>query len=253
MSKENKDKKQIWFSQPGGERKGCLVRFLTTLIILILIILVTFFFAIGTEGGRSFVEDWLGKYFGADIVAVKTSIGLPYVLEIDSLATKDFDAGAAGFKAEDVRIGLGVKPLWRVSAQKCELRIIKSGNNWEPPFFCNLGELPGRNLEEISRITRKHQMNMKLRIRGGSIEWLDGGSNVTSSAKGVSFGMTPVKLVDETVCQFDLSVYHATGIDGASVDNIDRSWLAGPGNDYIEIRKSDRESIPSAVNAFWLE
>lgn len=252
MSKDKKDKQQIWFSSSGGERMGCITRFLMTAVIMLAILLVTVFFVVGTEGGRSFVQDWIGKYLGVQVEIANTGIGWPYVLVIDTIATKDFGAGLPGFHAREVRVGMGIKPLWRVSIKKGELRLVKDkDNNWQPAIFGRLGDLPARNITELSRMMKEMQARMALKIRDSSIEWCDDRGATVSLARGISFDMIPVKLADEKMCQFDLSIYNVINPDGVNISDIERNWLASSMDDYIEIRRSDREKIPALARAFW--
>jgi len=223
-----------------------------TIVVLAVIFLTTLFFAVRTEGGRSFIEDRVERYLGRKMSIERTRIGFPCVLVMEGMRSKDVDSGdGSGLKVQELRIGLGMRTRWVVSAHRCELNLLRRRDgSWTPEVFGRLGDLPLRNVTEISRVTSRLRKNMRLRVSESSLRWLDGSGSEMASARGISLRISPVRVPDRKMYYYHLSAYNVVGADGTRISDVDREWLAGDTKDYIEIHRSQR-GIPASGQEFW--
>jgi len=239
-------------SSPCGTTVRGLGRFLLTLVVVAAILLTTGFFAVRTRGGRSFIEDWLEKRTGMDMNIPGSRIGWPYELVLERPMSAGFRSGAApGVKAQEVRIGLGLRTGWRVSVQGCVVSLMRGKDrSWEPQFLSVLGDLPLKNIAEISRITSGFRQSTSLRVGDSSIRWLDSEGMVKISASGVDFAVTPLRMPRRIMYHHHISICSMRGLIGTHMTDIERVWLASDERDYVEIHGAERE-MPDSAKAFW--
>lgn len=252
MNNQEESHGRMRISSPDDERMGRFARFVITILVLAAILVTTVFFAVRTETGREIIKGWLEKRLGMELTIERARIGWPYVLIIEMPASKSFRSGEKpGFKAQEVRIALGIRPIWRVSVHRCVLYLVRdSDDNWNPEFFGKLGDLPLKNIGEISRVTGGFRKNTALDITESSIRWLNSKGSLTASASGISFSLTPVRIPGRRMYHYYLAVYNVLGPDSARVHDIEREWLASDISDYVEIDRSERRR-PVSGGEFW--
>lgn len=240
MSASEGNRGKMKISSSGNEGMGCFSRLVITILVLAVIFLAGVFFAVRTTGGRSFIEYQLSKRLGMELTIEKASIGWPYVLVIDKLISKNFgQENKSGFKAQEIRIARGIKPKWRISVQRCVLNLAhNSDGTWSPEYFCRLGDLPLKNITEISHVTAGLRKNMALHIRESSIRWFS--EQDKAFANGVSFDVMPIKIADQKMYYYYLSLYNMSDFDGSRVNDIERKWLSSDLKDYIELETGER-------------
>ena len=229
-----------------------MVRFLVTVLVLVLIVLVTGFFAAKTEGARRMVEDRLTKLLGVPVRVEQIRIGFPYALVSDRAASKGFEEGEPGFRAQEVRVCAGIRPFCRVSILRAELRLVRNRDGmWEPTALAGLGEAVTGNVAGISGLTESLRRRVLLRVRDSSIRWRDTGGAEVAMASGVDFKMAPVRFPGRRVLfHYDLSVRNWADSDGRKLHDLEREWLAWEKTDYLEMVRAGRPAR-EANKGFW--
>lgn len=234
-----------------GGRVGPCGRFLITAAIAVAIILATLFFAVRTEGGLSFIEDWLEAKLGLGVSVAQASIGWPYDLVLRDVVTEGFDVpGSAGMRADNVRIGFFGKARFRVRVEGGEVVIKRrSPRQWMPEKLSMLGRLTEENIAGISRLTRGLRQKMTLECDDCSIRWLDDKGSEFASAGGVAFQMAPVRFPGGRMHYYCVEIYNVLEPGGQRVHDVKREWLASDVDDYIEINRGRLE--PAVEGHFW--
>lgn len=208
---------------------GRLRRFFGVIVTMLLIGMVTFFFVARTEWVRSMTEDRLSKKIGMDLTVGRTSVGWPYVLVVHDVASAGGEAGdRPWFEAEEVRIGLGVNPLWRVSLDRAVVRVaVGDAFPDRPEPIRRLAELELTDLAALSRLTVGIRDCMTLKIENGRIEWLGRADRLAGSARGVSFRLAPARIPGQKRMHYHaLSVYDYERAGGAKRRDYRREWLS---------------------------
>jgi len=227
----------------GAPRKGrgCLTRFVVTILVIAVILMVTLIFAVKTEGGRSFVQGWLGRQLGMELTIGGARIGFPFALVVEDIASKAEEPGGKPIlKAQEISIAPWVRGGWELSVRRGTLNLVKTdGGDWNPAIFSRLGDVASRNIAEISRMMRKVGKKMSLHISESTINWMGSSGAIIASVNGLSMYVTPVDLPTRPMQHFRLSVYSAHDADGLIVNDIEREWLSCDTKDYLEIFRSD--------------
>jgi len=236
----------------GKKSKGGFGRLLTVVIVLILILFIAAFVVARMDTGRDLVKGWLEKELGMELTLGGTSLALPFDVVIDRIESKDTGFGVKpGFKAREVRIA--PRLIWpsSVSVLRGELTLKRGADGvWTPSCFSRLGDVPVRNIAEISRVTREFRRNMTFRITDSSIVWLDETGQEKARAGGILLDIAPVNVPEQTFYYHHLVVYNMLGVDGVQVHDVEREWLSSDTKDYIELSRSGKP-IPVSARQFW--
>ncbi len=223
------------------ERKGCLPRLLLTVVILALVALVTLFFAVRTDGGKAFIQGWLEKKLGMDLVVGKTRIGLPYVLVIEDVKSVGFKMDeTAGLHAQEIRVAPGWRPMWSVTVLRGTCCLAQAENGvWEPSGLSFLGDLDIERPATTASATRELREKLRIRTEDGAIKWLaPGGSSVERLATGVFFSVTPLRAPDRRLYHYRLAVRSLRRPGFEATRDFQREWLATEEQDYVELSRS---------------
>lgn len=248
----NQDKSgKISFTSPD-DHGGGFKRFFVTLFILLVIVMVFVAIGVQTDTGCKELEDYLSKFAGAPVKIDSASIGLPYMLVLDGVASKDFnDEVGTGFRIEEVRIGLSADMAVRVRVNGCRLFMDQGADElWNPAFFARLGNLPLGNVSDITRLTAGFRGKVRLSLKDVSIKWKSV-AGVGAFASKVDFEMSRVKMPRQVMYySYYLKVLHVMGVDGIKLYDIEREWLASETDSYIEIARSEDSGLKSGAG-FW--
>lgn len=234
----------------GG--KGGLGRLLVALVVLLVILFIVAFVVARMDAGRDLIKGWLEKQLGLELAIGHTSLGLPFEVVIDRVESKGFDFGIKpGFKAREIRIAPRLFSPTQVSVLRGEMTLMRGEDGvWVPAGFSRLGDVPLRNIGEISRVTRGFRKNVAIHVTEGSIVWLDRTELEIASASGVLLDVLPVTIPEQTLYYHHLVVYNMLGIDGLRVHDVEREWLSSDTKDYIELHRSGKP-IPASGRQFW--
>ena len=179
-------------------------------------------------------------------------MALPFEIVIDRMESKGFEFGLKpGFKAREVRIAPRLFSPTAVTVLRGELTLARGEDGtWKPGGFSRLGDIPLRNIAEISRVTRTFRRNVTLHITDGSVVWLDNTELEIASASGILLDVAPVSIPQQTMYYHHLMVYNMLGVDGMRVHDVEREWLSSVTRDYIELHRSGKP-IPVSGRQFW--
>ena len=204
------------------------------------------------DAGRDFIKGWLEKQLGLELAIERTSMTLAFEFVIDRVESKDFDSGVKpGFKAREIRIAPRLFWPTRVSVLRGELTLVRGEDGvWKPAGFSRLGDVPLRNIGEISRVTRGFRKDVAIHVTEGSIIWLDKTELEIASASGILLDVLPVTIPDQTLYYHHLVVYNMLGLDGLRIHDVEREWLSSDTKDYIELHRSGKP-IPASGRQFW--
>jgi hypothetical protein len=238
MSKEEKAHGKMRISSENGGMSRS-ARIIITLLVLAAILLTTGFFAARTDGGREFIEDWLGRKLDMKLTAGRTRIGWPYVLVIQDLVSEETsEADRPLLKAGQIKIGLGFKTRWRVDVHRCVLDLVVDKDGaWRPSVFSRLGNLPGEDLAEVSRATAGFRKRIALRISDSTVRWLDRRDEELASMKELSFSVTPAKVPGHEMYCYKMFIYDCSipGVGPGRAYNVEREWLSSESRDFIAL------------------
>lgn len=227
-----------------------LSRFMITVAVLIVILGVTLFLAVRTDGGRTMIQDWLGKKLGMTLTIRDTTMELPFVLVMEGISSKENDPlGKPLLKVQEV----AVRPRWggrlEITVERATLSIVKTGEtSWNPAFFSRLGDVPFRTIGEITRVVRKLGRDVTLHIDDSGVNWMDDAGAITAVVSGVSFDATPVDVPGRRMSHFKLSIYSSMLPGGVEAGDVDREWMSSESRDYIEIHRGGK---PTPDQGFW--
>jgi hypothetical protein len=229
---------------------GPVSRFLATLLVVLAILLTTLYFAARTEGGRSFLQEALEKRLGEGVALANARIGLPYDLVLGGIASQDYDGGGSGFRCEEARIGLGFGRM-RMTLVRPELNLRRTSDGaWGPDPFGGVGDLPWKTVGEVSELSGDLRKHTVLRIRGGSISWLDERGIALASVGGVSLDVVPVRFPGRRMYHYRLSADSVLGVDGVRINGLEREWLSSDDKAYLELSRNDPEG-QFPLRGFW--
>jgi len=235
-------------SEGGIGRRG---RLILTLLAVLAILMVTGLFAVRTEGGKDFLRDHLAGRLGMEISIDAVRIGWPYDLVVRGMESDGYGPNAPGFGCRELRFGIGLGPLYRVSVTGPELVLAKDADGrWTPAAFSPLGKLASGGILEISRMTESSRRRVSLAIEDGSVRWLDGPAALRAEAKGIAFRLCPVDIPGRQMYYYSLSVDSAVDAAGSRALGVRREWLASATIEYLEISAAGEE-FAGARQAFW--
>lgn len=214
---------------------GFLRSVVLTVCIVGVIGLTTVFFAVRTEGGRSFVEHRLERATGLDLRIARVRIGWPYALVIESLATEPFAQGQAGFRAQRLRVSLGWTGRRRLQVTRGELILAQDERGgWQPSFFERAGPLPEADVRRLERVTAAFRGRWTVDATDGTIRWMDATGEETASASGITFRIEPVDVPDHRMYYARLALYTLKLPAGRFTD-VEREWLLSDRAPYVEL------------------
>ena len=243
MDEEPRGKIEI--STEGPRPMSPLNRFLLTAGGVAGIVLVTGYFAVRTDGGRSFIEERLEKRLGMPVTIRETSVGWPYDLVMEDVATTG-GADAGAFRVQTLRVGWRIGAGVRIAMDRPELDLVRNvEGGWVPARFAKLGELPQQGIRDISRLTAGFRKKTVLKLRDGRIRWTNAEGITLADAEGVRLDIAPIRLPSRRMIHHALGVYSGMGVDGLRFHDLEREWLADEMNPYVEIRGS-KQREPAA-------
>ena len=221
---------------PGERRRGWFGSLVITLLILAVIALVTVFFAVRTAGGKTFIQDRVGRHLGLEVNVERARIGWPYVLVLEGLAAGGAEGGEA-LKAKTVRLSLDYKARWHVTVDRGDLQLQPDADGgWLPAYFARMGDLPDRDLAWLSKLTESFRKRVNLELEDCVIHWLDMDGAQQALASGVSFEMVPVRVPGHALNYYRLAVYRGIR-DAKPVEEMEREWLAGDTVTYLPLER----------------
>ena len=248
MAKSEEPRGRMRISGAGGGFS----RFIVTVLVLLVIVYVTAFFALRTEGARSYVEERLERWMGLSLDVGAVRLGLPCVLVVERPVSEGFaDAQGAGFRAQELRLGWRCASRWHVSLRRPELHLVGGQEEgWEPASFSRVGDLPFGSIADVSRMAEGLRRRFIVEVADGTVKWLSADGAELASARGVSFRLAPVRAPNRTMYYHELAAYSVAGIDGGRLQDVEREWLAVGDAPYIELHR-DGSSSPVAERGFW--
>jgi hypothetical protein len=251
MARKREKPGKIGFTSSDGGGAGTFKRFCVTSLILLIISMVFVAVAVQTNKGSDEIKKYLSKLAGEPVHFEKASIGWPYVLVLDGVESEDFDLdGEEGFRVEEARIGLRFNGDRVVKLYGCTLFLVQDADKqWVPGVFDGLGDLPLRNVADITRLTLGFRDRVRLSIEEGAIKWKSI-AGVGASASKIEFEMSRIKMPRQVMYGYYLVVHNALGVDGVRSRDIKREWLASEKDDYIEIARSEDVDLKDRVG-FW--
>jgi hypothetical protein len=226
---------------PGERRRGWFGSFMITVLVLIVIAMVTVFFAVRTAGGRTFIQDRLGRHLGLDVTIEHARIGWPYALVLEGLAAVDADERDV-LDAREIRLWFDWRVRRHIVVDRGELRLHPNPQGeWTPAYFARMGDLPERDLAWLSRLTEGFHQRVILSLEDCVIRWADANGVQAALASGVNFEMVPVRIPGHTLSYYRLAVYKGLR-ETTPVEEMEREWLAGATVGYLPLeRKPEAE------------
>jgi len=216
---------------------GCLRGAVITVLVVAVIGLTTIFFAVRTEAGREFCQERLSRAVGMDLTVQRARIGWPYALVLEDVGPAEpGPAPGPAFRAAEIRLSPGIRPLCRISVHRGALDLmLDEQGRWQPAFLAGLGGVPEHGISEIAGMARSLRRGTALRVREGLVRWLDAGGTEQAAAERVDLEIVPVRLPGRRMIYYRLSVLGLTGTAGWDARNLEREWLSSDRRDYIEI------------------
>lgn len=217
---------------------GRLRRFFAALGAVLILAMITVFFVARTEWARSVAQDRLSDLLGVTVTVGRTAIGWPYELVLSDVASQDAsEAATPWLAAEEIRVALGLDPLWRLTINRPTVRVDRGADGRDrPEAVRRLDAL--QDLSDVAAISRAAlplRNRMALRIEGGRIDWLGAGGESASWARGVTFRMQPLLLPSRKMQYHFLCVYDYQPGRGPLQRDFSREWLADQHREAIDI------------------
>ena len=251
MSEEQKGRGQMQIVTPREGGLGPLARIVVTMLVLAAIVLGAGFFAVRTDGGRSFIEDRLENRLGMELSVRRTRIGWPYRLVLEQVVTEGFDGPeAAGFRAQEVLIGIDWRLRRHITVRRGIVHLVRSrDDHWTPEVLTRLGEAPFRRLPDVSRLADVLGPHAELHVSESALRWMDITGHELASANGVSYHLQDARVPGRRARHHALSIYHAVAPGGARVHDVEREWLATEDRPYIEVAAAGAGAVDAGE--FW--
>jgi hypothetical protein len=236
---------------PSHAEAGGFKRFVVTLLILLVISWVTLFFVVRSDGGRVLIENHLETRFGMDMSIESAALGFPFALILKNIQSQDVETTRAGFRADKIRLSMGVHPRWKITMVHPELNLVyERGVGWLPARFSDIGDLPREDIRQLSRLSRELRKRVVLGIQDGNIDWRNEAGEEMATAKGIRFELAPAEVPEHEFFFYSLVVEMGVGPDAGMVKEVESQWLSSEKHDYIEISRS--ESLPpESDSGFW--
>jgi hypothetical protein len=239
----------------SGGGSGCLLRLLGAAAVVLIMLVATSFFAVKTEGARDFIEGRIEHFLGTDAQIGRTRIGLfPYELVVEDVITRGGEGDVAPLVTiQELRVGPALKSRWRLALHRINVRLVRGSDEaWRPGALRRLGDLPGRSVEEISRLTFGFRSKTSLQVSDGTVEWVAADGTRSAAARGVSLLVAPVSLPGGAKTYYhELAVYETLDGDGNRVTDIQRAWLSGDEDQYVELSRAGGGEPLVSETGFW--
>jgi hypothetical protein len=235
MAGEGKSK--IVVSAPPGGCLTRLARMVVALVVIAVLLAVTAGVVMHSDGFRQLAAERLTAAAGGlEMQVARSRTGWPCDLVLEGVETPGAGGGAAGFRADEVRVGPRPVGGWRVRVRGGLLNLERSAEDeWRPGCFAGLGDLPWGHVSDISRLSRPHWQRGTLRLNDITVRWLGGEGAVLASASGLTFSMQPVQVDGRRLCLYRLGARLLAMPDGKALRDVNREWLASEGSDFIEL------------------
>jgi hypothetical protein len=232
--------------------RGGIKRFLVTLIIIGAILVATAFLVVRTDGGRSFVEKWLVKQLDMDLTIKDAKLELPFTLVIIDAVSKAVEPGGKPLlRIRELSVSPTMRGGLKLDVRRGVLFMLRNASgDWTPAFFSKFGEMPSKNVAEISRVMRKMGKGTSLFVNDSAITWIGEDGVVKAEVTGLSFDAAPVDLPDRTIRYFRVAADSAKSAAGVVVKDVEREWLCSDTKDYVELNRIGG-SREDGGSAFW--
>jgi hypothetical protein len=219
--------------------RGGIKRFVITLLVIAAILVATAFLVVRTDGGRSFVEKWLVKQLDMDLTIKDAKLELPFTLVIVDAVSKAVEPGGKPLlRIRELSVSPSMRGGLKFEVRRGVLFLIRNGSgDWIPAFFSKFGEVPSKNVAEISRVMRKMGKGSSLFVNDSVITWMSEDGAVNAEVTGLSFDAAPVDLPDRTIRYFRVAADSATTGDGVVAKDVEREWLSSDARDYVELNR----------------
>ncbi len=231
--------KNMRITTPDGESSGGgFKRFVITVLIIVIILYVGAFFGLRTAGARSLVDSSLEKRLGMEVEIGETKLAFPLGVRMLTVKAGDPGENLPGFLARELCINFLPLTGTKVSASGVEMVVAKQDDgSWAPRFFSRLGDLPARQMADVSEVTKSFRDKVAIDVDGALIKWVDADGSITVLMEGVDFQMQPVALPGRDMLHYRLAIfkYSSDLVGGGSGHDIVREWLSGPDADYVEV------------------
>lgn len=210
--------------------------FVITTLVVLAVLYVAAYFAVRTEGFRSYAQDYIEKRLGSPVRIARShaTLGLGFVLEdVTTLAADGTTGGVLRVRRmvgnwSPAGLVLRERPLWRsIRLRDADLRLVPGPDGeWEPAAAARLAGWLGRQLgieiPEARRPGSPDEMEppaeprvkadagnfweeTELVLENGSVSWLNGDGVEDLSATGIDLWVTPVDLPHRRMTHFYLS------------------------------------------------
>lgn len=223
---------------------GVIGRFFVTVLIILVVLLVTIFFAVRTRGGHAFIEERIERQLGVALHIERMRIGWPYALVMEGLRTEGFDEAGErpGFAGQEVRLGPSLRARYALFVRRGHVRLVADDQaRWTPACFARLSELPYGDLADITDMLPFASGHAALEIEGGRVEWFGRDGAIMSSAHGIHYAVTPVRIPGRHMRHHALSLYSMTRPNGARMSDVSCEWLSSGTIGNIELRDNQLE------------
>lgn len=239
-------------------------RFVITVCILAAVFYVGIFLACGTEGFRSYAEEYLGTHLGIP-VSIKRIHATPTLnLVLTGVMTEGVSRkGAPGYRVQEAVVRWSV--LNRILSRGEILSALELNDfgvsfapgetgEWEPAALEKLGSwvadwgrfdlakppaqaAPDETGEEDTDTPPKLQSEfwdrVSLSIKDGSMSWWDADKQELASAAGIRFDITPLSLPNRRMTHYFMTLKNADVLDQKSVRNFTFEMLKMESNSIV--------------------
>lgn len=236
-----------------AKKKHGLRRLLVTLVVIAVILYVFLFLAARTDGARSLVEKWMSDKIGSQVTIRKMAMTLPFGLAMEDVRTKDFTGDSAGVDVGEMKMVPGGRTALSLSAKNVKIVLEREGEEgWGPRLFEKVGDLPLKDIGEISRVTESFRERLSVVAERISITWIDQGGEILAMVEDASFSVEPVFLPSGKWHYYSLKIYkcEAPGLGGLTGKDIAKEWLADENRPYVELKSSGKTG-DEAGGEFW--
>lgn len=226
---------------------------LLLLVFVMIVVLVTGWLLARTEGVRTLLAERLTDRLGIAVTIGESRIGWPYELVLRDVSTAGFAAaGTPGFAVGEVRIARRLFS-WQVTLRHVALRVQQDeAGVWTPLVAARIADLRQASAMDLVRLTEPVRQRLRLRVRDGSLDWLDADGRTEASLRDVGFHMEPVTLPGQRdMTYYSLGIYAASGGAFGNARDLEWAWLTSDDLAYVELERSVRyDSGIGATNVF---
>jgi hypothetical protein len=229
---------------------GCLWRAVIGVVVLGVIVLVAGSILVRLDGVRSAITERMEVLLGEKLKVETIRVGWPWALVLENVSTVNYAVGQPGFTVREIRIRAGTRTPWHVTVRRCTLCLVKTGSNWKPDMFGRLGELPSRNIGEVSKVTEPFRRNVSVSVSDSAVRWFDSSGKELASVSGMAFEVVPVDIPSRLMFYHAIAIHSVSGLGARPLQEMEREWLAADGIRYRLIHQDGPELMPGD-KAFW--